>query len=177
MTAFSHIIDPDKIGGTTKRIELRPTDEQKAEIANRLNLIELKELQADIELKWEKGGTTLRLSGDLVAHAVQQCVVSLGPVDEKIDYPFVERYSAEDEAGEGEIVVSADEEADIDQLPEDGLDVAEIAIQHLSLALDPYPRAPGAEAQGPNQVGPVESESDRRPNPFARLSVLKGGKN
>ena len=175
MSGFSHIIEPDTIGGKGKTVALRPDEAVAAEIAKRLDLVELRGFEADIDLLWEDGGTIFRLNGELRAKVVQKCVVSLQPVESEIDYPFVERFAAEADGDESEIVITADQEADVDILPADGLDVGEIAIQHLSLALDPYPRATGAEASGPSQVGDFADEA-LRPNPFARLSVLKGGK-
>src|SRR3546814_2875701 len=48
-------------------------------------------------------------------------------------------------AGGSEIVIdpSADDPAEV--LPAEGLDLGELVVQELAVALDPYPRAPGAE--------------------------------
>jgi hypothetical protein len=51
------------------------------------------------------------------------------------------------------------------------LDVGEAIAEHLALALEPYPRAPGAEFQILAEAEPVEAE--KRPNPFAILQTRR----
>lgn len=174
MSAFSHIIDPATVQAKQRHFKLAPDEAQRTAIAKRLELPDLPAFTAEIGLQREKGSETLRLTGHVRARVVQSCVATLEPVESEIDHPFVERYSPDAELGDSEIVVDADEETDIDLLPEDGLDVAEIAVQHLSLALDPYPRAPGAEAGGDAAL--ADSPDDVPSGPFAGLAVLKGGK-
>jgi uncharacterized metal-binding protein YceD (DUF177 family) len=43
-----------------------------------------------------------------------------------------------------------------------------VVADHLSLALDPFPRAPGAVYE------PAPEPADAKPNPFAALAGLKG---
>jgi uncharacterized metal-binding protein YceD (DUF177 family) len=54
------------------------------------------------------------------------------------------------------------------------IDLGEIAVVHLALALDPYPRAPGAAFDA--KAWGVEPEKDEKPttvSPFAALAKLK----
>lgn len=171
MSDFSHIVMPDAVPREGRTVRLRPSEEQLSAIAERLELVELSSFTADIDLRWEGVGETLRLAGRLVASIVQRCVVTLQPVFAEIDFPFVERFALESPDLEEEILVSADEELDRDVIPAEGLDVADIAVQHLSLALDPYPRHPDAEEQAE-----ANDEPDVPTGPFAKLAVLKGGK-
>jgi len=57
-------------------------------------------------------------------------------------------------------------------LPAEGIDLGELVVQELAVALDPYPRAPGAEVPEAYRPPEVEEES----GPFAALKVLKGDK-
>ena len=52
-----------------------------------------------------------------------------------------------------------------------GVDVGEAVAERLALALDPYPRKPGASFDTPPEEPGDASES--RPNPFAALEKLK----
>jgi hypothetical protein len=52
----------------------------------------------------------------------------------------------------------------VEPLPSDILDIGEAVAQQLSLALDPYPRAPGAIAGAP---------AERPVSPFAALARWK----
>lgn len=171
MTEFSLIIAPDSLSREGRTVRLQPSAEQLGLIAERLELVDLPAFTADIDLRWEGAGETLRLAGRLIARVVQRCVVTLQPVSANIDYPFVERYLLERAETDEEILVSVDEELDLDVIPNEGLDIADIAVQHLSLALDPYPRHPDAEERGE-----TEAEPDMPTGPFAKLAVLKGGK-
>lgn len=171
MSEFSQIITPDAVPREGQTVRLQPSEAQLSAVAERLELVELVSFTADIDLRWEGAGETLRLAGRLLASVVQRCVVTLQPVASEIDFPFVERFLLQQPDMEEEILVSADEELDLDVIPAEGLDVADIAVQHLSLALDPYPRHPDAEEQAD-----ADDEPDVPTGPFAKLAVLKGGK-
>ena len=62
---------------------------------------------------------------------------------------------------------------DAEPLEEDRLDLAEIAAEELYLALDPYPRAPGARVSAGDNGG---ENGPARTGPFAALAALKGKK-
>ena len=170
MSAFTKIVDPATVQATPKRFDLTASEPQRRTIAQRLDLLDLPVFTARLALCREAGADILRLEGEIEAAVVQRCVATLEPVESAVAHGFVERYGTEPEGPADEIVVQADEDADLDRLPPGGLDIAEIAVQHLSLALDPYPRAPGAE---PGWSGAGEGEPE---GPFAKLKVLKGGK-
>ena len=57
---------------------------------------------------------------------------------------------------------------------EDGaIDLGEAAAETLLLALDPYPRAPNADAVLREAGVKPEGEEEREPGPFAALAALK----
>lgn len=168
---FSHKIEPKSVTADGRLVELAPTQEQCETIAERLDLIALRNFTAKIQVGWESGGDTLRLEGSLHASVVQQCVATLKPITSDVEDRFVERYALKPEETDQEIIVSADDELDLDAIPDDGLDLAEIAVQQLSLALDPYPRHEDADDLG------LAVDDDEKPSgPFAKLAMLKGGK-
>lgn len=148
-----------------RRIEATP--EERAALAARLDLIELRELSAQLELRGIAGGAALRLTGALTADLDQRCVVSLEAVPVQVAEAIEEEFllapeSADDVPLETEI-------SEREPLAEDALDIGEIVTQCLSLALDPYPRREGADlaaAQGA-EAGGVEA------GPFADLARLK----
>lgn len=178
MSEFSEIIDPDSVQASPRRFRLEPDETVRATIAKRLGLVGLPTFSADIELSQEKGVKTVRLTGHIKAKLVQSCISTLEPVESEIDYPFTERYSADDggDDAELEIVIESDEEADVDLLPDEGLDIAEIAVQHLLLAIDPYPRALGAEGNAADVVWPADSKIEAPSGPFAKLAALRDKK-
>lgn len=162
---FSRPFALDKLGhaAVTEHLTARP--DERAALARRFGLLALDRLEAELTVAWQGGGTLLALDGWLKAEAVQRCVVTLEPVPQKIEESLHLRFSrhlpAADEAEEEGLDPEAPE-----PLPPGGLDLGEEVAQALSLALDPYPRAPGATLPESSQA--VEE------GPFAKLKALKG---
>ena len=99
----------------------------------------------------------------------QQCVVTLEPVENDIEEHFLLRYTTDPVfAQSDEIVVDVEEEDTPEPVEGEALDLGEALVQQLALALDPYPRKPGAELEW-REGGEEET------NPFAVLKQLKKG--
>ena len=102
----------------------------------------------------------------------QSCVVTLEPVRQAVEASLDLRIL--DEGG-----VPADDDPDSpDEIESAGgmVDLGEAVAEQLALALDPYPRAAGAELpefDPPEE--PVAPEPPAKPNPFAALAKLKNG--
>ncbi len=138
----------------------------RAVIARRLDVPEVVRLRGDFEL--HRIAVGVRLSGVLDAALVRQCVVSLEPVGEAVREAFAITFSGGAGAG-GAVVLDPDAE-EPEPLAGDSLDLADILIQQLSLAMDPYPRKPGA-------VPPAGEYGEAGPaSPFEALkSKIAGG--
>jgi uncharacterized metal-binding protein YceD (DUF177 family) len=113
------------------------------------------------------------VSGVARARVTQTCVATLEPVDQIVDERFERCFTP--------VLQPAPREEDIDpeaedppELLGDSIDVGEIAAETVALALDPYPRAPGAEvgvvAAAPAGVAPL---TDADVKPFAALAALR----
>lgn len=148
---------------------------ERATLAKENGLVEVKALCLTARLDRDaKGGVTVE--GRLTAEIVQSCVVTLAPVAQSIDEPVSVRFVA---AGSpelpasakpgAEIVIHADEPDPPEILDGPWLDLGALAQEHFVLAIDPYPRAPGATL-GPEAVAP-EGDDD---SPFAALTALAG---
>ncbi|PHP66887.1 metal-binding protein [Zhengella mangrovi] len=125
--------------------------------------------------RWKKDG--VRVTGTVTADIVQLCVVTLDPlknhIEEEINAVFVPEGSrlARMEDPSGEILVDAEGEDAPEPFAGDSVDVGALAEEHFELAIDPYPRKPDAHL--PQDVEP---QPEDKPNPFAKLAVLKGDK-
>ncbi|MBN8552355.1 MAG: DUF177 domain-containing protein [Caulobacterales bacterium] len=130
-----------------------------------LDLAELSRLEADLVLK--PAGAGWRLKGRIQANLVQTCGVTLDPLPSTVDSTFSVDLVAADAAR------SEDQTFDLDPDGPDGPDVVEdgavnlaaYVAEHLALAIDPWPRKPGAVFEAPS--GPAE------PSPFDVLRQLK----
>jgi len=158
---LSEPIRLNQIGaGLTRRLE--PDEAQRRVVARWLDLQSLDAFVTEMTVAPAPVGWTL--SGRITAEAVQRCGLTLAPVPARIDQSFriALAEAGENEASEVEVFL----EDDTPDLIEDGrIDLGHHAVEQLSLALDPFPRAPGAEFTPPEESAEI--------SPFAVLKVLK----
>jgi uncharacterized metal-binding protein YceD (DUF177 family) len=159
---FTRPVDVSRLPSGEAVYDLAATPAERAALARRFDLLALDRLEAQVRLTRLAGGL-LRLSAALSAEVVQACVVTLEPVRAPVADEFSVLYRTGAEAGEKSIVLSGAEEL-VEPLPSDILDIGEAVAQQLSLALDPYPRAPGAAAASPGEA---------LASPFAALATWK----
>jgi uncharacterized metal-binding protein YceD (DUF177 family) len=135
-------------------------------------LREVLSVQASFDVTPERGGR-FRVAGHVRGRIGQTCVVTLEEmetdIDEPIDLTFApseqipEMSALVDEAGE-----SDEETPDPPEPIENGvIDLGRVATDALYLAVDPYPRKPGAVFE------PVVEAADPEDHPFAALKALK----
>ncbi len=151
--------------------DLTPTAEERKAITQMLDIIAVKKLRFTGELT-PQGRTDWSLNAKLGTTVVQACVVSLDPVTTRIDEDISRRYLAEvPEIDAAEVEMPEDDS--IDLLP-DSLDLAQVMIEALSLALPAYPRSADAALTQVNFSEPgTEAMTDEDAKPFAGLSSLK----
>jgi uncharacterized metal-binding protein YceD (DUF177 family) len=140
---FSRPIEITKVGQSLK---LTATEVERQAVARRLGLVALDELTAELQMKRGQGDTII-VKGQLAAKVTQSCVVTLEPVTSALQEDVVATYSDGAPAGLDEF--DPDDASDAPEPVENGkIDLGELVVQHLSLALDPYPRKAGAEFKG-----------------------------
>lgn len=150
------------------------SDRERAAIAEALGLLELRRLEAEMEI--ERKGEVVAIEGRIRAESVQACVATLVPVVQRIDEKFSRRVRRAAPAAQHgkptEVVVSPDESGDDppDLIVGDRIDLGAILVEELALLIDPYPRAPGAEFAGPRDEDDTAEDS-----PFAVLKTLGRG--
>lgn len=154
-------------------LTITATEAECAALARRFGLLSLADVSADLRLRTAPGDSLL-LEGHATATVVQACIVTGEPVKSSIASEFSVRYISPvigTESLEAEELDVLGEDTEL--LPSDVIDVGEVVAQYLSLAIDPYPRKPGAVA------GVVELTPDgaipgtERANPFAVLKKLQ----
>jgi len=159
---FARPVDVSRLASGEGSYDLKATAEERVALAQRFGLLSLEGLEAKVRLARLPGGL-LRLSGTLSADVVQACVVTLEPVRARVDDEFTVAYRVGAVDGEKAVVLSGEAEV-VEPLPGGILDLGEAVAQQLSLALDPYPRSPGAAA---------EAASESLASPLAGLAKWK----
>ena len=165
---WSHRVPLSQVGSRRRegRIDAEPA--QAAALATRFDLPGITALGATYRL--ERRGEEVAATGQLSAQLEQACAVTGEAFPVAIDAPFDIRFIAVDDAPtpDEEIELDAD---DCDVMFHDGraIDLGEAVAQTLFLALDPYPRGPGAA----EAVAEQGLDRDEKTNPFAALTGLK----
>lgn len=138
--------------------------------AKRLDALSIRKLRFEGKLS-PVGKRDWRLQGIVGATVSQACVVTLEPVTTRIDADISRIYSASAAPVPDGAELGPDDDIEIEPLP-DEIDLGDIALEALALALPDYPRADAAtlpdEATSPDDPGP-----EARENPFAALAALK----
>ncbi|MBI3504757.1 MAG: DUF177 domain-containing protein [Proteobacteria bacterium] len=183
MNEFSRPYALDALRERPVRQRLQADTAERAVLAKRFDILGIDRLEADLKLNRVRAGRAVRVEGRITASLSQACVVTLQPVaqtmDAKFSVVFVPPEDLKplpvDEDGAIDLdAIDPDEELE-EPLPEGALDLGELVAQEFAVALDPYPRAPGASFQ-PNwgEVLPV-AESGAPPEgkirPFADLKA------
>ena len=163
------LADPGARG--PRPFDITPDEPARAAIARALRIPGIRKLAFSGRLL-PAGRRDWTLEGRLGATVVQTCGVTLAPVVSRIDEPVLRRYLAElPDPAPGEVEMPQDDSNE--DLPA-SLDLCDVMIEALSLALPPFPRAPDAPplaiAATPPGAAPLEAAAIR---PFAGLSALR----
>ncbi|MEI6556765.1 MAG: DUF177 domain-containing protein [Rhodospirillaceae bacterium] len=150
-------------------------------LARRFRIEAVRSLAATVRLNRLHGPQSgmVLVRGTLTAEVVQSCVVTLEPVTERVCEEFSALFAPEERLAGSETEVTLDPFAPDEDVPEPMtagvIDLGELTAQHLSLALDPYPRAPGAGFSGfDDDAAGAGAEAGAAPaNPFGALAALK----
>lgn len=163
---FSHPVPLSSLAGPVT-VVLKPDEAERAAIARLGRLNAVRRFEARVTLTSRADGT-IAITGPLAAEVEPICVVSLEPfsqrVEEEIDAVFAEPdviTRLEKRAAEAELEFDPP-----DEIIGTEIDIGQLAVEFLMLALDPYPKKPGAGFSD-------YRESEEKLSPFAALAALK----
>lgn len=157
---FSRLVSLARIPDSGREEHLRASPAECAALAKRFAIEAVGRLEATLLLRPEPSGGIM-VTGRLSAEVVQACVVSLEPVTQAVDEAVLLRLLPPGED-------PSDDPEGPDELPIEGdaIDLGEAIAEQLALALDPYPRAPGAEL-------PRCGTGGEAAGPFGALAALR----
>jgi len=169
---FSRPVRIDTIGTAPRALTVEADEAERAALAGRFELVSVEHLSAEIEIV--RKGDAIRASGRLTAKVVQSCVASGEPVEEEVCEPFEILFCPEpSSAAADDEVELAEEDCDVVFYSGSSVDVGEAVAESLSLALNPWPRSPRAEAALKEAGVKSEDEAKAEASPFAGLAGLK----
>lgn len=152
-------------------VVIEATPEQRVKLAAANDLVEIRSFTATVTLSPGVRGS-VTVDGRVAADIVQTCVVSLVPLDARIDEPFTVRFVRRSDAPPepkpgAELVFEAGDPDPPEVLDGPTIDIGALAEEAFVLAIDPYPRAPGAAL--PREATGADDAPD---SPFAVLAEL-----
>jgi uncharacterized metal-binding protein YceD (DUF177 family) len=142
-------------------------------MAEAAGLREIASAHASFDLR-RRRGDEVHVTGRVQARIGQTCVVSLDPIekeiDEAVDLIFAPQATSlpqgaldEDDDDTGKSAVDDAPEPIVDGV----IDLGRLATDVLFLAIDPYPRKPGAVFE------PLTAKTEPEDHPFAALGALR----
>jgi hypothetical protein len=173
---YTHGFDLASVSEREKTIDLIPSAHERAAIATWLGAHSVDSFEAKVRIV-RSGASHYRYEAEFAVGVTQACVITLEPVSSTLEGDFHRSFRVEPKLAptrleaaasrSRRIDVLANEEDEPELLASSEIDLAAPILEELALALDPYPRAPGAELPAPEAAAlPAES-------PFAVLEKLK----
>ena len=183
---WSHFFDVDDIEANRAELDISASEEEREDVARRLNVVAINSITADLVITRESSGGFFHVNGSFEALVVQECVVTLEPIETKVSEPVEGWYADKQGAvsfaaakreregakSQGEVEI-LDESEDPEALIEGVIDLGELVTQHLSLAIPPYPHKEGAEYEVTDDKFKLNENSPLRKNPFEALKDWK----
>ncbi len=169
---LSRSVDVATIGAGGVERRFTASAAERDALAKAYGLREVRAFAADLTATPKAGAIVVE--GRVTADIVQSCVVTLEPVEQVIDEPVEIRFARADadtlppKPG-AEIRIDLDAADPPDPLLGPSIDLGAVAEEYFALAIDPYPRAPGAELP----AGLGGAAEDRSDSPFAALAALR----
>ncbi len=180
---WSYLFDTEALGREPATLKIAPDESQTRTIVKRLAIDGLEGLEARITLRRNTGNMVIHVQGIITAKAFQKCIITLAPLEIDIEAPFEAWYADSSQTlsftkakRERDIEKDnieqpiLDEAEDPEPVVDGRIDLGELVVQHLSLNIDPYPRAIGASyALGDDDVTIAQKTGEAYHNPFEAL--------
>jgi uncharacterized metal-binding protein YceD (DUF177 family) len=165
---WSFPVTIDEIPETGRHFDLEADERARAAIAALAGVAGVPLLRAGFDVA-RHGSGGLEVSGTVTAQVDQICVVTLEPTRSTIEEPVALTFAPPPHGEVGRVEVPIDGDGP-EPLVNGTVDLGGIAAEFLVLAIDPYPRRPGAVFEAP------AVPDDPSAHPFAALAALKGQK-
>ncbi len=160
MAELERLFPLDRLGARATEFVVEADEAECAALARRFAIPAVNALRCRFRLRRAAPGI-IDADGTLQARVVRTSVVTLEDFPQDVAERFQLRFVPAGQEGD-------DEDPDApDDIPYGGtaLDLGEAAAEQFALALDPYPREPGATLP--------ETAADPDPQPFAALAPLR----
>ncbi len=167
---FSRTVRIDTLGSAPRAMTIEADEAERAALAERFGLVSIESLVAEVALS--RADEAVTAAGTLKAAVTQSCVATAVPVPATVEEPFTILFRPQPRGHSDEEIELSEHEMDVVFYDGAMVDIGDAVAESLSLGLDPYPRAPDAEAAlrdaGVKSEEEMEAERVAR-SPFAAL--------
>ena len=157
------------------KFDIRPSNDICTSIANDLELLSLSKLRLDGALS-ATGKNSWRLKARIGATVSQACVLTLAPVQTRIDSDIERNFLPLKFEGKSSDGLDSEAEMDQDETLEQlgtAVDLIKMLVEALALELPTYPKVAGASFEKKTFAAPgISPINDEDVKPFANLSSL-----
>lgn len=161
----------DLLHNKPTQFEIVADEKMRADIAEALNVPAVKKLKLSGQIAGY-GNKDWKLKAALGATVVQSCVITLEPVTTRIDETVVRTYVSEFVIGEGS-EIELPEDDSLEAIPSE-IDLQDLIVEALEIALPAYPKKDGAELGEAVFTEPGNvAMTDEDAKPFSSLSGLR----
>lgn len=185
---WSVLVDAQTVTSNPQKLRIAAAEEERKALCKRLDLNSISSLSADVTLHREKGNI-IHVNGLMKANVTQTCSVTTDRVQTRIEETFEGWFADQDRIvmlakarherlgrmTDSEIPI-LDESEDPEPLVNGMIDIGELVVQHLSLAVDAFPRRRGLEDSEIVEISAGDPGESLRRNPFAALKNWKKSK-
>ena len=167
---FSYPLKLDDMSSSTQNYKLKANQKELEYITEVMKVPAVKSFAAEIKVKLVKKEHIVEVDGTVDADVEQTSVISLENFVKPYHNDFCLRFDTKMTQKElKEIDFEYDDEL-LDILDNGQIDLAAIAMEHLALVLDDFPRKEGEEFSFKSEF---DEETTQAANPFSVLKKLK----
>ena len=161
----------DLLRGDVVTLTMDADDGERRVLAEFLGIPEVKSLTARVKLRAEPGRRFV-LEGTVAADLVQTCVITLEPLEARVEGP-IRRVYLDTPLDEGDSDLDPFDDDAPDSVESGTIDAGAAVCEYIALEMPPYPRAKDAPEGGkPARNGDGEGDPPAN-NPFAVLAQLR----
>lgn len=165
-----HLSRPMAVDGLAETaLDVEADAEEREALARHLGLVSLERLEARLLISPADG--KIGVQGTLMAELTQSCVITLEPVESRIEASIQRLFGANgrEVAGDEDVELTLKSDDPPDPIIDGVIDLGVVVVEQLALEIDPFPRAPGAD------FGGFESEETgkEKGRAFAALAGFK----
>jgi len=188
---WSHYYNADRVEGASTRLTIEADEQSRKNVSVRANVISIDMLNADLTLEREQAGRVVHVAGRFTAAVNLECVVTaeefILDIEEPVEGWFEDKESTVSfmkalkdrdlkgsQSGKGPVEVEmASEEEDPEAMIDGQIDLGELVVQHLILAIPPCPKKEGARHDYTDEEIKPAEDSPLKKNPFEALKDWK----